>query len=662
MMSGMGREKFEGESHAGLTGSDVQRDHSLPSPKALTVRSILLSAVSVIVFTVAGNVSVLHRYEIIGTGYLPRGVIFYLLFLILYNQTIGRLLPRVRLHRVEVMVVFCALLAMDSIPAQDFAQHFYLNIAGMVQYTGEDSPVGHLNIREHFMKGMLPSADPSAPVIKWLYSTIPEGASIPYKAWLQTFLIWTPYIFLLYWLLLWCAALISYRWEQEERLLYPMMQIPLEIVDTSDGQPSAILKSKLMWGFFVLTCLVYTLNFLNAYVPEVPAIALTTNLGRVAHGGPWSAFNWIQLDFRPEMIGISYLLATDVGFSLVFFYFLRRVIIMLRIAYGLPSAHSTFLQFHAGGGFIVLGLALLWTARGYLKGCVRQAVKGGPESSFYRLCFFGIGTGFGGVVGWCWVVGISVKWAVIQFGVFVLASLVASRVICEAGMFLYSSPLFGLGTVLFSGFSAQMAHKEITLLTATSWTDIRNSSAMAMPYMMQTFKVGASAGLKRSHTAFLIFGAIVISVLACHIAVPYIIYHTGVGNLAPWPPRSGQNTVRRLAHFLSHPSSMDSEKWTAFLSGGGIIGLLVAMRQNFFWWPLHPLGFVVSLWGWPIDRYWLSIFLGWLLKVLICRYGGYKTYRLVRPAAFGLILGLCFVMTLWMIMHYVWDAPALIYD
>ncbi|MDP6502241.1 MAG: hypothetical protein QF886_01440, partial [Planctomycetota bacterium] len=628
----MGSEQFAGAAAPNDPGT--QRGiQSVPAPKALTVRAVLLSAISVIVFTVAGNVSVLHRYEIIGTGYLPRGVVFYLLFLILYNQTIGRLLPWVRLQRVEVMVVFCALLAMDSIPAQDFAQHFYLNIAGMVQYTGEDSPVAHLNIREHFMPGMLPATDPSAPVIKWLYSTIPEGAGVPYKAWLKTFLIWTPYIFLLYWLLLWCAALISYRWEQEERLLFPMMQIPLEVADTSDGKPSAIMKSKLMWVFFALTSAVYTLNFLSAYFPDVPAVPLSTNLGRMAHGGPLSAFNWIRLDFRPEMIGISYLLASEVGFSLVFFYFLRRVIIMLRIFYGLPTAHSTFLQFQAGGGFIVLGFALLWAARGYLKGCAHQAVRGGPEANFYRLCFFGIVTGFGGVVGWCWAVGISVKWATVQFGVFVLASLVASRVICEAGMFLYSSPLFGLGTVLFSGFSAQMAQKEITLLTATTWTDVRNSSAMAMPYMMQTFKVGSSVGLKRSHTAFLIFGAIVLSVLACHVAVPYIIYHTGVGNLAPWPSRSGQNTVRRLAHFLSHPTSMDSEKWTAFLSGGGIIGLLVALRQNFFWWPLHPLGFVVSLWGWPIDRYWLSIFLGWMLKALVCRYGGYKTYRIVRPAA-----------------------------
>jgi len=112
----------------------LSKEPAPPQPTVLTVRALLLSAVSVIAITVAGNVSVLHRYEILGTGYLPRAVVFYLLALIPYNQTIGRLFPRARLRRAEVMVVFCALLATASIPAQDFAQHFHLNLAGITHF------------------------------------------------------------------------------------------------------------------------------------------------------------------------------------------------------------------------------------------------------------------------------------------------------------------------------------------------------------------------------------------------------------------------------------------------------------------------------------------------------------------------------------------------
>lgn len=638
-------------------------DETSPSqPTALTARALLLSALSVILITVAGNVSVFHRYEILGTGYLPRGVVFYLLVLILYNQTIGRLLPSFRLTPQEVMVVFCALLAMNTIPAQGFAQHFYLNIAAMAEYTRPDMPAGELGIPGHFLPGMLPSTDPDGPVIRWLYDALPEGEGVPYRAWVKPYLIWTPYIFLLYWFLLWCAALMSYRWEKHERLLFPLMHIPLETVETRDGKASSVMRSKLLWGCFIFISLLYTLIFLGGYFEDLPQVKLTSNLGRLAGDGPLSAFNWIQIDLRPEMMGISYLLTSEVGFSLVFFYFLRRVFIMMRIAYGVPTGHGAFLQFQAAGGYLVLGIALLWSARGYLRDCWRSAVHGGKEAGFHRLCFFGIASGYAGIIIWCNYVGISTRWAVIQFAVFALASLVASRVICEAGMFLYSSPIFGLGRVLFNGFGAQMAAKDITLLTGTTWTDIRNSSAMEMPFMMQTFKLGSSIGLRRSHTAWLIFGAIVLAVLTCHISVPYILYHSGVDRLAPWPSRSGMNTVRGLAYHLGHRGTMDAEKWTAVSSGGGIIAFLVIMRHAFIWWPLHPLGFVASLWGWPIDRYWFSILLGWSVKVVVIRYGGNKAYRALRPAAFGIILGLCFIMTLWMLLHYIWDAPAVIFD
>lgn len=629
---------------------------------ALTLRALILSAISVVVFTVAGNVSVLKRYEILGTGYLPRGVVFFLLVLSLYNVVVKRWLPRARLRREELMVVFCALLAMDGIPAQDFAQHFYLNLTAMVQHTTSDPLLQDLKIPDHFRPGMLPSTDPQSPVIKWIYTGLPDGASVPYRAWLLTYVIWTPYIFLLYWLLLWSAALISFHWEEHERLLFPLIQIPLETVETPAGQLSEILKSKLMWTTFALITLMYTLIFLRAYYPFLPEIKVSKTTEQLFKEGPLTTFNYMLLEFRPEMIGIAYLLTTEMAFSLWFFYFFRHFEIILRTMHGLTTPHNIFLQYQAGGGYLVLGIALLWKARGYLRDCWKTAWSEEEESSFYRMCFLGIATGYAGIVSWCWFVGISLHWAIIQFTLFVLVSLVASRVICEGGMFLYSSPLFGLGTFLFSGWGRSISPKDMTLITSSTWVDIRNSSSMAMPFMMQTFKMGSTIGLKRLQTAWLMFGAIVLAVLTCHISVPYILYHNGIGKLADWPQGSGMGTVTSLTGFINNPTGMDQEKWTGVLTGGALVWFLVEMRQQFLWWPFHPLGFVASLWGWPIDRYWFCIFLGWLAKVTVLRLGGYRAYRALRPVAFGLILGLSFVMTAWMILHYKWPGPAAIFD
>ena len=89
--------------------------------------------------------------------------------------------------------------------------------------------------------------------------------------------------------------------------------------------------------------------------------------------------------------------------------------------------------------------------------------------------------------------------------------------------------------------------------------------------------------------------------------------------------------------------------------------LLVAMRQRFLWWPWHPLGFVAWL-GWPIDRYWLSILIGWLWKVCVVRVLGYRAFSGFRPAAFGLILGICFILSVWLVVHMVVPGPPVLIE
>ncbi len=63
-------------------------------------------------------------------------------------------------------------------------------------------------------------------------------------------------------------------------------------------------------------------------------------------------------------------------------------------------------------------------------------------------------------------------------------------------------------------------------------------------------------------------------------------------------------------------------------------------------WFLHPIGLLV-LQSWYINRVWVSVFLGWLLKVLILRYGGGQVYRKVSPFFIGLIVGDVIALIFW---------------
>jgi hypothetical protein len=90
-------------------------------------------------------------------------------------------------------------------------------------------------------------------------------------------------------------------------------------------------------------------------------------------------------------------------------------------------------------------------------------------------------------------------------------------------------------------------------------------------------------------------------------------------------------------------------RWFFFGMGGGIMWLLMIMRQTFIWWPLHFIGFPVGASA-PLAAGWFSIFMAWMLKGLILKYGGINIYRAMLPFFLGLILGEFVSAGLWVII------------
>ena len=78
---------------------------------------------------------------------------------------------------------------------------------------------------------------------------------------------------------------------------------------------------------------------------------------------------------------------------------------------------------------------------------------------------------------------------------------------------------------------------------------------------------------------------------------------------------------------------------------------LLFLNRRFLWWPLHPLGFVVSM-DRVMDTAWFPVFLAWLLKIVLLKYGGLKAYRALWPLFYGLILGQFVAGGFWLIVDY----------
>ena len=53
-----------------------------------------------------------------------------------------------------------------------------------------------------------------------------------------------------------------------------------------------------------------------------------------------------------------------------------------------------------------------------------------------------------------------------------------------------------------------------------------------------------------------------------------------------------------------------------------------------------------------MDQLWLMCFVAWLLKMLILRYGGLKTYGNLRSVFLGLILGQYVANGMWLFVDH----------
>ncbi len=634
-----------------------------PRTSAISVRAFVLALVLIIGFTVAGCFSLFLRYELIGTGYLPRGAISVLLLLVIINPLLRRISQRLALRRTELLLIFLMLMVMAAVPGQEYGQHVYLNILGTVYYAepGIADPDLYLNDLSPLL---VPSLNREDQVIRGAYEGLRPGQPVPYGQWVRPLAFWTPFFLALYFLIICYAGIFSPRWEEHERLLFPLTQVPVELTEAEPGHIAPLLKDRMLWLCFGFSTVLFTVKLLHQYFPVIPDIDLQRTGGVLFGSGPGTAFDRLPMHIYPEMIGIAYLLTSEVGFSLWFFFLFRRLQQFIRIAVGLDTGHGEFFRFQTIGGYAVLGVAVLWASRAYLRGVWRAAIGRESQETLtgrqpYRVAVFGFIASMLFIWWWCVQAGMSLLWAVVFFGAFPIVSMVASRVLCEAGMFIYSSP-FRLNEAIFDiAGTGRIGAMNVTLMTMTSWCQTRSTATLNMPAVFQGYKMASDARFTRTQIPWVMWAAIAAGVFTCHVTSLFVIYRWSVPKLGWWPSRSSHNTVNKLVAYLGHPTEMALADWVGLALGGATTMFLVVMRQRFLWWPFHPLGFVAWL-GWPIDRYWLSILLGWLAKIVVVRFLGFSAFRRLRPAAFGLILGVCFILTVSLVVHFFYPAVSLV--
>ncbi|MCK4401818.1 hypothetical protein KAW08_05905, partial [bacterium] len=473
---------------------------------------------------------------------------------------------------------------------------------------------------------------------------------------------WMIFLMSLYMVMITIVVILRKQWVEKERLIYPLAQWPLEMVKDENGSIiGPFFKSRIMWLGFAIPFIISSINAFHHYFHFIPNINLVNNIPIFR--------NTLSLPFRVSfpMIGYAYFINMQLAFSLWFLYLLSTVIkgICNITGFGFNEKLGIFgvqgspmLYHQQTGGMIVLVMTGLWMAREHLKDVFgkafgrRKDVDDTHEILSYKASVHSLLIGLIVMGAWLYFSGMPM----ITVPVFMFFALVLflglTRIVAEGGLAVAITPslpsslaISGLGTSVFG------AGGIVSLAFTYIWaSDVRTFVMAAVAHSLKIIEVIKA---NRRKLFWFILAALVIGLGSTFwIALKLAYTHGGI-NMNSWFFVNGPRVpYQYVADKILHPTGVNWMGWLHTAIGGGFMAFLMFMRYRLLWWPIHPVAYPISAINW-MTHLWFSIFLAWIIKWVLTRYGGNKVYKASKPFFLGLILGQLVAAGLWFVIDLI---------
>jgi hypothetical protein len=586
---------------------------------------------------------------------------FILFFLVLINAFLQRFFKKISFSFAELITIYSMLIISVCFSAVGMSQVLVTQMANLHYYGTYETR--WLEFIKYFPKYFAP-VDKSA--IKKFFE---GGSSVPWDVWLIPTLVWGIFMFFLGFFMLCMIAIFRKSWIERERLPFPIVYLPIEMTKDS----LAFLKNKVMWLGFLVPVLIEGLNGLHSVYPAIPPFPLyPIDLGSYFHDPPLKYIGHFHICFWPFVIGIAYILTTDVSFSFWFFFLVSR---FNRLYAGIrgwmeegyigPEKRFPYEREQSVGALLGIAVFCIWTARTHLRDVFRKAVFNSPdiddseEPIPYRLAFFGLIVSFLFLIGFSCISGMGLKLSLIFFSMFFAYMLAFARLRAEAGtpwtlrpnQKLEESIIMMTGTTPFS-------LKNLAIFSFYYWM-IADYSAPLTANQAESLKMQASGGIKNRKMIFLVLLlAIVMGIIVSLWANIFFYYKAGAGTgkINEQRVKWGTEAYQKLQRWVREAPPPDTTGTKVVCFSLIFTLFLTFMRTRFLWWPFHPIGYFAGI-SWNIEWQWFPIFIGWLLKILIIRYGGAKLYKDLLPFFLGLIIGHYFIAVFWALLGEIIGIP-----
>ena len=462
--------------------------------------------------------------------------------------------------------------------------------------------------------------------------------------WWPKILAWTLIAGLAAFAMLCINALMEDQWTQREKLSFPLVQLPLAI--TQGGGASPFWRDRLMWGSFAL---IFGIDILNGFAylnPSIPSINVRFlgDIGQWMTAPPWNQIGWTPIGLFPFMAAIGVFMPTDLLFSLLFFFFVRKG--QQVVAADIGYAQGTF----GGGGlvpsapyfseqswcaFLGLFIGALWAARPYLREVWGQVRQGAPAESgrvpprlaFGGLCGSVIALGLIGLG-----IGLPFLYVALYVALFLVFSTAMTRLRAQLGAPTHEMAFMGPNQ-LFGDFHGTAGVDAATIARTVTTFHFMNRihRTHPMPSQLEALYMAQRSRVSPRGMFFALLLATVVGSILGHLVRTYIDYRGVPGDSSP-------ETVGVVRTLVENPHGPNVAAMLAVAAGFAFVLLLDALRFRIPGFPLHPAGFALAM-NFGVDYYWFGLLIALLAKYFVMRYSGLGGFHKLRQVALGLMLG-----------------------
>ena len=641
--------------------------------RGLTARSVLLALGLLAVVSVAGfYADLLVNASTRFNAGVPATSPFFLLFLLTAVTTLGPVGRRLRFSRRELLTIYAIVVAGAPLVSHGILGYMIPHEIYQ-QYGARRTPQWATTFLQFIPRWSSPTD------LKSVEDFFVGGAAVPWTAWWLPLAAWSSFLVALVTSAVCLTALIQRQWISNERLAFPLAQIPLEVASESEepgGRRRARLPvARLFWLGFALSFGVQFWNGLGAIFSNLPQVPLGPLVVLPAQTtGPLAAVGDLEVTFWPSLIGIAYMIPKELSFSCWVFYIIRVLEAMVAITFGAtPRSATAWLgdtmfpsfAFQGFGAILALSAWAAWRARRHLKNALRIALSrdsgraDAEEPIPYRWAFLGLALSFAWMVYFFWLGGAGVVVAIIILAVLLMLYMMWAWIRAETGLGLLLFPSF-IDDMMDGFGSGVLRPGDIVMIMSIRWTYFNGNGSNAHLIngnVLESFKIADQARLPtRPLFRWMAIGFFLALLIGIYVTLTGM-YHYGFYGLRLsrggfWLSSQLNWGAAHIYYALTEPTKLDWNAVAGTAAGASVAVVLGLMRARFWWWPFHPVGYLAAN-SWGMHWFYMPFFIGWVAKSLATRYGGLRLYRATLPLAIGLVAGELMNEMLWIIYKMV---------